>query len=327
MIGINFHLILQMQVKVKNSLLWEVQSIYEFQYFNCPSCAFKHGSKQDFVNHISIAHPESVEFLRNISDDESLGDILCPWTIKTSQKEDGLCIKNELFSDDVFIENATEKIPSERQKFDQNGDNILATDTNDDDFMEENNSYPTYGDLFFELLQSGCQPSNDENYSDQVIDWIKTNIFQSTSSTLLEKEVNFVKKFALSFQQEVNALWKNNSGRINYGLSEKIDCFLNKVIDYENFVNISSEKMIHQDEENLLVIELPATVDLAADDNLELPGTIISEQDQIHKSGEKSPKLSYSQLIYLAIQNQPEEKATLLQIYNWIIKAFPYYSK
>ena len=77
---------------------------------------------------------------------------------------------------------------------------------------------------------------NDENYSDQVIDWIKTNIFQSTSSTLLEKEVNFVKKFALSFQQEVNALWKNNSGRINYGLREKIDCFLNKVIDYENFV-------------------------------------------------------------------------------------------
>ena len=324
---INFHLILQMQVKVKNSLLWEVQSIYEFQYFNCPSCAFKHGFKQDFVNHISIAHPESVEFLRNISDDESLGDILCPWTMKTSQNEDGLYMKNELFSDEVFIENATEKIPSEGQKFDQNGDNILATD-NDDDFMEENNSYPTYGDLFFELLQSGYQPNNDENYSDQVIDWIKTNIFQSTSSALLEKEVNFVKKFALSFQQEVNALWKNNSGRLNYGLSEKIDCFLNKVIDYENFVNISSEKMIHQDEENLLVIELPATIDLAAvDNNLELPNIIISEEDQIHKSGEKSPKLSYNQLIYLAIQNQPEEKATLLQIYDWIIKAFPYYSK
>ena len=323
---INFRLILQMQVKVKNSLLWEVQSIYEFQYFNCPSCAFKHGSKQDFVNHISIAHPESVEFLRNISDDESLGDILCPWTIKTSQKEDGLYIKNELFSDEVFIQNATEKIPSEGQKFDQNGDNILATD---DDFMEESNSYPTYGDLFFELLQSGYQPNNDENYSDQVFDWIKTNIFQSTSSTLLlQKDENFVKKFALSFQQEVNALWKNNSGRLNYGLSEKIDCFLNKVIDYENFVNISSEKLVHQDEENLLVIKLPATVDLAAEDNnLELPNIIVSEEDQIHQSGAKSPKLSYSQLIYLAIQNQPEEKATLLQIYNWIIKAFPYYSK
>ena len=126
---------------------------------------------------------------------------------------------------------------------------------------------------------------------------------------------------------------------------------MNKVIDYENYSN-SSEKMIHQAEENLLVIKLPA-MDLKVDD-LELPN--VTSEDQNNKSVEKStskkgsdereehfdeavenviniansyspPKLSYSKLIYLAIQNQPEEKATLQQIYNWIMKAFPYYSK
>ena len=57
---------------------WEVESIYEFYFFNCPTCSFKHCSKQDFVNHVFDFHSESVHFLKNISDG-SLTDIATPW--------------------------------------------------------------------------------------------------------------------------------------------------------------------------------------------------------------------------------------------------------
>ena len=58
--------------------LWRVDSFYEFYYFNCPSCPFKHGSKQDFFDHIIDVHPESVDILKEISDG-SLNDISKPW--------------------------------------------------------------------------------------------------------------------------------------------------------------------------------------------------------------------------------------------------------
>ena len=66
--------------KIENS--WDViESIYEFQYFNCPSCSYKNDSKQDFVNHSFENHPESVENLKRISD-SCLNDILLPWEYK-----------------------------------------------------------------------------------------------------------------------------------------------------------------------------------------------------------------------------------------------------
>ena len=57
---------------------WDVVSIYAMQYYVCPSCTYKHVSKQDFVFHAFDIHPESVNSLKNISDG-SLLDILCPW--------------------------------------------------------------------------------------------------------------------------------------------------------------------------------------------------------------------------------------------------------
>ena len=47
---------------------WSIQSIEEFQYFNCPSCFFKDKSKQGFVNHACENHPESIEHLKEIQD-------------------------------------------------------------------------------------------------------------------------------------------------------------------------------------------------------------------------------------------------------------------
>ena len=57
---------------------WNIQSIYDLQYFNCPSCTFKNRSKQGIVNHAYQFHPESVNFLSNLSDN-SLDDVMCPW--------------------------------------------------------------------------------------------------------------------------------------------------------------------------------------------------------------------------------------------------------
>ena len=57
---------------------WNISSIYELQYFNCPSCIFKNRSKQEIVSHAYECHPESVNFLSKICDN-SLSDIICPW--------------------------------------------------------------------------------------------------------------------------------------------------------------------------------------------------------------------------------------------------------
>ena len=69
--------------KIENP--WDVESLYEFQYFNCPICFFKHVSKQDFVHHAYNTHPESIEYFKNISDG-SLNDILSPWEYIVSIK-------------------------------------------------------------------------------------------------------------------------------------------------------------------------------------------------------------------------------------------------
>ena len=57
---------------------WNIQSLYDLQFFNCPSCEFKIHSGQDFIDHAYNSHKECMEFLRNIEDD-SLDGLICPW--------------------------------------------------------------------------------------------------------------------------------------------------------------------------------------------------------------------------------------------------------
>ena len=64
---------------------WSIQSIYEFQYFNCPICQFKDQSKQDFVNHAFQDHPESIAYLLDVGDG-SLDDVDFPTSIKDEGK-------------------------------------------------------------------------------------------------------------------------------------------------------------------------------------------------------------------------------------------------
>ena len=50
----------------KEENIWNIKSLYDLQYFNCPSCPYKNSLKQDFVNHAYVFHPESNKYLRNI---------------------------------------------------------------------------------------------------------------------------------------------------------------------------------------------------------------------------------------------------------------------
>ena len=61
---------------------WKVHSIYELQYFNCPTCNFKDRTKQAFVNHAYNIHPSCSEYLMNIGD-KSLHDVILPWNDQT----------------------------------------------------------------------------------------------------------------------------------------------------------------------------------------------------------------------------------------------------
>ena len=56
---------------------WNIQSLYDLQYYNCPECIYKINSKQEFINHAYSFHPESEEYLRNINDG-SINDIEFP---------------------------------------------------------------------------------------------------------------------------------------------------------------------------------------------------------------------------------------------------------
>ena len=76
---------------------WNVESIYELQFFNCPSCIYKNYSKQEIINHAFEFHSESVEYLKKIKD-KSLDDIALPWEFLT--KEIKTEVENGNFDDE-----------------------------------------------------------------------------------------------------------------------------------------------------------------------------------------------------------------------------------
>ena len=94
---------------------WKIQSIYDLQYFTCPSCEFKEYSKQLFVIHASENHPNSIEYLNSIADG-SLNDIVCPWEIKTETVKTEDELLNVANSND-FTESAELKYNPNEQEF------------------------------------------------------------------------------------------------------------------------------------------------------------------------------------------------------------------
>ena len=149
---------------------WDVESVFDYLFFNCPTCFYKSSLKQNFVNHSFHTHPESIDYFKKISDN-SLNDIILP--------------------------KSNEKIAQ------------------------------TYGDLFFDLREKSMHPS-DQNYSNCIMNWIKANVFQKATLTMTETE--YAEKFSKSFKKQVCAYSKAGI-KIKYGLSLKIDQFLNQIID------------------------------------------------------------------------------------------------
>lgn len=99
--------------KVENQ--WDVISIYELMYYHCPSCNYQINQKQKFVDHACKSHPESIDYLKNISDG-STDDILCPWNFMEPGYE-GSHYEN----DDKTNENIITKVEEWDIDSDENG--------------------------------------------------------------------------------------------------------------------------------------------------------------------------------------------------------------
>ena len=91
--------------------VWIFQSLYDLQFFNCPACAYKEKSKQEFVYHICNIHPESINnFILNIQDG-SIDDVICPWNKKEEDSEiieidvkEETLVNDELIEDEDFVD-------------------------------------------------------------------------------------------------------------------------------------------------------------------------------------------------------------------------------
>ena len=101
---------------------WKVESLYEFQYFKCPSCEFEDGKKQDFLNHAYEYHPESTDYLSIITDG-SLKDVMCPWN-NTPENEKEFT-DNEDYGMEYFKTENVEDIPDLYEDSHQNDQVVI----------------------------------------------------------------------------------------------------------------------------------------------------------------------------------------------------------
>ena len=141
---------------------WDVDSLYVFRYFNCPSCSYTNGSKQDFVYHTFKNHQESTDYFRNISDG-SLNDILLPWEFEDDKSKlelihDNDCMEFQDFRTIQDKKNSDHKKVDKLQEF-QNGE-IITIKT--EDIVEEKEKY---------LQQSNKLNDEEEEYNvERIID-------------------------------------------------------------------------------------------------------------------------------------------------------------
>ena len=95
--------------KYKTENPWNIQSIYDLQYFGCPSCKYSNNSKQHFVNHAYESHPDCIDYLLNIKDG-SFDDILCPWDSMDIKLEEHLSVE---LTEDSYENQNNESFDSE----------------------------------------------------------------------------------------------------------------------------------------------------------------------------------------------------------------------
>ena len=112
---------------------WNIQSIYELQFFNCPTCLYKDISKESFVYHAYDHHSESKRYLENISDG-SLDDINCPWRFKIDVIEE---IDENQLSNSVTMEYYENMLESESLVSEVKPENNLVDSVIEDNSVED----------------------------------------------------------------------------------------------------------------------------------------------------------------------------------------------
>ena len=139
---------------------WAIQSIYELQFFICPSCEFKDFSKQEFINHAHLSHFEAVSHLMNIKDG-SLDDITCPWNHQYQFTE--LC-KTEPNKNDIVLVESKLEFFDENQEHNENFFDVHheeewmdsnETESNNDCIDEKNSKHDS---SLFEDLKTKLKP-------------------------------------------------------------------------------------------------------------------------------------------------------------------------
>ena len=61
------------------------------------------------------------------------------------------------------------------------------------------------------------------------MNWIKENVFQKKTLTMTEAKC--AENFSRTFKGQARVLWKSSKCKLDYGISDKIDQFLNNIID------------------------------------------------------------------------------------------------
>ena len=116
---------------------WDVKTVYQFQFFNCPECLFKVQEKQEFINHAFESHPDSLEYLNSIKDG-SLADIAVPWTNCQVLVEpitdilEDVKLKIENGDDEHEFEDDEDYEPNEIIDFDEDDDEEVEEESDED---------------------------------------------------------------------------------------------------------------------------------------------------------------------------------------------------
>ena len=118
---------------ITNENPWNIESLYDLQYFNCPSCTYKNNLKQEFIDHAYHFHPESSWYLNNISDG-SMTDVEIPnetkepldfkYDLENDYVNGSLDIKEEEFYDDI-TNNSNQSPENDTINYDSDSEEIV----------------------------------------------------------------------------------------------------------------------------------------------------------------------------------------------------------
>ena len=176
---------------------WKVESLYEFQYFKCPSCEFENGKKQDFLNHAYEYHPESTDYLSIITDG-SLKDVMCPWN--NTPEIDKEFTDNEDYGMEYFKTEKVEDIPDlyeDSHEDSHQNDRVVIQmvkcyyctkemdRSNVRSHMQE--SHPSKPVIFNIIKDAKCAPEDDKT---KIIAIIKDQEINHEPESIMEKELD-----------------------------------------------------------------------------------------------------------------------------------------